>query len=151
MPTQKDFETLRNLIVVCICREININNMRTFHGVDMIKNCVRGFLDERGIAQYEFSGEHDYYKDVLQRIYRPLAESGLIQEYENNNFVIPADSRLMERCILYGRISVPVIYKAHNFLFSLKRRIEASSSNNVAVVFFCKASILRIGLKSNWG
>ena len=98
MPTQKDFETLRNLIVVCICREININNMRTFHGVDMIKNCVRGFLDERGIAQYEFSGEHDYYKDVLQRIYRPLAESGLIQEYENNNFVIPADSRLHDIC-----------------------------------------------------
>ena len=46
MPTQKDFETLRNLIVVCICRGININNMRTFHGVDMIKNCARGFLDE---------------------------------------------------------------------------------------------------------
>jgi hypothetical protein len=68
--------------------------MRTFHGVDMIKSCAQSFLDERGIVQYEFSGEHDYYNDVLERIYRPLAESGLIQEYENNNFVIPADSRL---------------------------------------------------------
>jgi hypothetical protein len=36
--------------------------MGTFHGVDMIKNCARGFFDERGIAQYEFSGEHDSIK-----------------------------------------------------------------------------------------
>jgi hypothetical protein len=60
MPTEKDFKTLRDRVVASICRELNVNNIRTFHGVDMIKNCARGFLDERGIAQYEFSGEHDY-------------------------------------------------------------------------------------------
>jgi hypothetical protein len=98
MATQKDFETLRDLIVACICREINLNNLRTFHGVDMIKSCARGFLEERGIAQYEFSGEHYYYKDVLERIYRPLAESGLIQENENNNFTIPTESKLHKIC-----------------------------------------------------
>jgi hypothetical protein len=119
----------------CNRRELNVNNIRTFHGVDMIKNCARGFLDERGIAQYEFSGEHDYYKDVLHRIYRPLAESGLIQENENNNFTIPADSRLHDICRteINGKAYIiwkdfrSLIYKAHNFLFSFNKRTTPSS------------------------
>jgi hypothetical protein len=87
----------------------------------MIKSCARGFLEGRGIAQYEFSGEH-----VLERINRPLVESGLIRECENNNFVIPEDSKLHKICeteingkahIILG-ISVPVIYRPHNCLFS---------------------------------
>jgi hypothetical protein len=98
MATQKDFETLRNLIVACICREVNVNNLHEFHGVDMIKSCARGFFEGRGIAQHEFSGEHYHYKDVLERIYRPLVESGHIREYENNNFVIPEDSKLHKIC-----------------------------------------------------
>lgn len=47
----------------------------------------------------------------------------------------------MGRRILFGRISVPVTYKSHNFLFSFNKRTTASSSNAVVVVLFAKASI----------
>lgn len=92
------FGILRDRIIECICRETLDKKMGWFHGVDMIKRCARGFLDERGVQQYEFSGEHEYYRHVLERIYRPLAERGLIQENENNNFTIPTNSRLHDIC-----------------------------------------------------
>jgi hypothetical protein len=92
------FEILRNRIIECICRELLSSNLTTFHGVDMIKRCAKAFLDERGVDQYEFSGEHEYYRHVLERIYRPLAERGLINEYENYNFKIPEGSRLRDIC-----------------------------------------------------
>jgi hypothetical protein len=89
---------LRDRIIECICRELLYNNLTTFHGIDMIKRCAKAFLDERGVNQYEFSGEHEYYKDVLKTIYRPLVSRGLIHEYENNNFRIPAESKLHSIC-----------------------------------------------------
>jgi hypothetical protein len=69
-----------------------------FHEVDMIRECARSFLDERGVDQYQFSGSHEYYQHVLERIYRPLVERGLIQEMENNNYNVPEGSRLREIC-----------------------------------------------------
>jgi hypothetical protein len=48
----------------------------------MIRHCVRGFLDKGGADQYQFSGEHKYYKHVLERVYRPLLDMGLMAEYE---------------------------------------------------------------------
>jgi tetratricopeptide (TPR) repeat protein len=95
------FKTLRDRVIECVCREIKSAEEVTFHGVDMIKRCARGFLDEGGADQYQFSGEHEYYKHVLERVYRPLIELGLMSEYENNNFVIPVDSRLREICREY--------------------------------------------------
>jgi hypothetical protein len=72
--------------------------MTTFHGIDMVKKCARGFFDQKGVDEYQFSGEHEFYKHVLERIYRPLAEAMLIEEYENNNFRIPPESKLCELC-----------------------------------------------------
>jgi hypothetical protein len=92
------FAMLRNRVIECVCREITSANDVTFHGVDMIRRCAGGFLDEGGANQYQFSGEHDYYQHALERVYRPLRDMGLIVEYENNNYGIPAKSRLREIC-----------------------------------------------------
>jgi hypothetical protein len=86
------FKTLRDRVIECVCREIKSANEVTFHGVDMIRRCVGGFLDKGGADQYQFSGEHEYYKHVLERVYRPLLDMGLMAEYENNNYVIPVNS-----------------------------------------------------------
>jgi hypothetical protein len=64
----------------------------------MITRCAQGFFEEKGIDKYQFSGEHEYYKDVLERIYRPLVEHGLLAEMENNNYKIPKESRLRDIC-----------------------------------------------------
>jgi hypothetical protein len=92
------FEILRDRIIWCICHNLLSNNKRAFHGVDMIKDCAGAFLDERGVAQYEFSGEHEYYKYALENVYRPLVDRGLIKEYENNNYKIPEGSKLEKIC-----------------------------------------------------
>jgi hypothetical protein len=96
--SDEDFRILRNRIIECICREVLYNKLTTFHGVDMIERCARSFLDQKGVDQYQFSGEHEYYKHILERTYRPLVERRFIQEYENNNFKIPAESRLHDIC-----------------------------------------------------
>jgi hypothetical protein len=92
------FEILRDRIIECICREIKSTKEVIFHGVDMVRRCAGGYLDEGGANQYEFSGEHEYYQHVLQRIYKPLLDMRLIVEYENNNYGIPENSRLREIC-----------------------------------------------------
>lgn len=92
------FEILRDRIIECICNELLSKNITTFHGVDMVRHCAQGFLNEMGANQYEFSGEHEYYRHVLERIYRPLVDLGLIDEYENNNYGIPEKSRLRNIC-----------------------------------------------------
>jgi hypothetical protein len=96
--TTYDEKNLRNRIIECICRKLLKDNLRSFHGVDMVKDCAKGFLDEKGVAQYEFSGEHEYYKDVLEKIYRPLVLRGLLKQYENNNFKVPEGSKLEGIC-----------------------------------------------------
>jgi hypothetical protein len=88
---EEDLAILRDRIIECICREILTNNMKWFHGVDMIKKCVHGFLDEKATDEYQFSGEHPYYKHALERIYRPLIDLGLLSESENNNYWINED------------------------------------------------------------
>jgi len=92
------FQILRDRIIECICEKILRNKMTTFHGVDMVRDCAGGFLDEKGADQFQFSGEHEYYKHVLERIYRPLVDMGLINENENHNFSVPEDSRLRDVC-----------------------------------------------------
>ena len=92
------FKILRDRVIECVCREIKSADEVTFHGVDMIRRCVGGFLDKGEADQYQFSGENEYYKHVLERVYRPLIDMGLVVEYENNNYVIPVDSRLREIC-----------------------------------------------------
>jgi hypothetical protein len=95
---EEDFRMLRKIIIECICREVLHNKRRSFHGVEMIEHCARGFLDQMGVDQYQFSGEHEYYKHVLERVYNPLVERELIHAYENNNFVIPEESKLHDIC-----------------------------------------------------
>jgi hypothetical protein len=92
------FKILRNRTIECVCREIKSADEVTFHGVDMVRRCAKGFLDEGGADQYQFSGEHEYYKHVLERVYKPLLDMGLMAEYENHNYVIPVNSRLREIC-----------------------------------------------------
>ena len=43
------FDILRDRIIKCICRETLDKKIGWFHGVDMIKRCARGFLDEKGV------------------------------------------------------------------------------------------------------
>jgi hypothetical protein len=95
---EKGFRILRNRIIECICRQISTNRDTTFHGVEMVKKCARAFLDEKGIKEYQFSGEHQYYKHVLESIYTPLVERGLMIEHENNNYTVPINSRLHNIC-----------------------------------------------------
>lgn len=64
----------------------------------MVEDCAGAFLDEKGAAEYRYSGEHGYYKDALENVYRPLVSARLIEEYENNNFGIPKGSRLEKIC-----------------------------------------------------
>jgi hypothetical protein len=71
------YRILRNRIIECICRQISTHRDTTFHGVEMIRRCAKAFLDEKGIKEYQFSGEHQYYKHVLESIYRPLVEKDL--------------------------------------------------------------------------
>ena len=49
------FRTLRNRIIECICREILHKKRTTFHGIDMIEDCVRGFYDKSEGDKYQFS------------------------------------------------------------------------------------------------
>lgn len=97
---QEDFELLRDRILWCICHNLISKNRRTFHGADMISECARGFYDAEGIAQYKSTGEHEYYTPVLEKIYGPLIERGLIEEYEKNNYRIPEGSKLEYICKL---------------------------------------------------
>lgn len=92
------FEILRDRIIWCICHNLLSNNIRTFHGADMIIECAKGFLDERRIAQYKLTGEHEYYTNVLEKIYKPLIDGEFIEEYENNNYRIPEGSKLENIC-----------------------------------------------------
>ena len=64
----------------------------------MIKECARGFLDQEGIDEYQFSGKHPFYQQVHDRIYRPLVNAGLMVENENNTFTIPPGSRFRNVC-----------------------------------------------------
>ena len=96
---------LDDRLIECICHRLVYvfrlalyNNMRTFHGVDMIRDCARGFFDAAEADRYQFSGEHEFYQHALERFYRPLVEHGLIQENENNNFTIPENSGLHQIC-----------------------------------------------------
>lgn len=89
---------LDNRIIECICRKTVYNKMSTFHGIDMIRERARGFLDKTKADKYQFSGEDEDYKLVLERFYRPLVKHRLIVENENNNFTIPAGSRLHKIC-----------------------------------------------------
>lgn len=92
------YEMLRDRIIECLCEKIMYEGIDTFHGVDMVRDCARGFLDVKGADQFQFSGDHEYYRHVLERIYRPLVELGLIVENENNNYSIPENSRLPDVC-----------------------------------------------------
>src|SRR4051794_29890928 len=89
---------LRNRITLCICEEVLYKKLTTFHGINMIEHCARGFFDQMEADKYQFSEESTEYKHVLERIYGPLVERGLIHAYENNNYKIPDESRLHDIC-----------------------------------------------------
>jgi hypothetical protein len=95
------FDMLRSRILECICNHIISNGglgPTSFHSVDMIKECTRGFLDQLGVDKYQFSGEHPFYQRVHDEIYRLLVEADLMIENENNTFTIPIDSGLRNIC-----------------------------------------------------
>ena len=92
------FDTFRSRILGCICNRIISNEPKSFHSVDMIKECARGFLDQLGVDEYQFSGEHPFYRRVHDEIYRLLVEADLMVENENNTFTIPIDSGLRNIC-----------------------------------------------------
>jgi hypothetical protein len=93
---EEDVRLLEERITEGIRSELKPNEVLKFHGVEMVKRHARGFLDEEEIDVYQFSGEHEYYKHILEKVYRPMAEERLINEYENNNFEVPLNSRLRE-------------------------------------------------------
>ena len=64
----------------------------------MVTECAGAFHDKEGIEKYKLTGEHEYYKNTLEKIYKPLVDRGLIEEYEKNNYRIPEDSRLEKIC-----------------------------------------------------
>ena len=82
------FDMLRNRILECICDRIISNKPTSFHSLDMIKECARGFLDQLDVDVYQFSGEHPFYHRVYDEIYRLLVEADLIVKNENNTFTI---------------------------------------------------------------
>ena len=92
------FDTLRSRMLECICERTMSTEPQWFHSVDMIKECAKGFLDKLGVDEYQFSGEHPFYQQVHDEIYRPLVDAGLMVENENNTFTIPAKSRLHNIC-----------------------------------------------------
>jgi hypothetical protein len=92
------FVILKDRILECICELIISNKPAWFHSVDMIKECARGFLDQFGVDQYQFSGEHPFYHQVHDEILRPLVDADLLVENQNNNFTIPPDSRIHNIC-----------------------------------------------------
>jgi len=92
------FDMLRSRILECICTRIISNEPTSFHSVDMIKECAKGFLDLLGVDEYQFSGEHQFYQRVHDEIYRLLVEADLMVENENNTFTIPIDSGLRNIC-----------------------------------------------------
>ena len=91
------FDMFRSRILGCICNRIISNEPSSFHSVDMIKECARGFLDQLGVDEYQFSGE-PFYRRVHDEIYRLLVEADLMVENENNTFTIPIDSGLRNIC-----------------------------------------------------
>lgn len=91
------FQILRNRVMWCICNKL-INSGRTFHAVDLVRECAGGFYDKDAAAEYEFSGTQEEYTQLLQRIYRPLVEEGMLEENENNNYTIPEGSALERIC-----------------------------------------------------
>jgi hypothetical protein len=95
--TEGDLSMLDDRIIECICRKLD-HKVITFHGVDMIRECAKGFLDKARADKFQFTGEDSIYKVALERFYQPLAKHSFIQENENNNFTIPADSKLHEIC-----------------------------------------------------
>ena len=92
------FDMFRSRILGCMCNRIISNEPTSFHSVDMIKECARGFLDQLGVDEYQFSGEHPFYRRVHDEIYRLLVEADLMVENENNTFTIPIDSGLRNIC-----------------------------------------------------
>ena len=92
------FDILRSRILECICSRIISNEPTSFHSVDMIKECAKGFLDQLGLDVYQFSGEHPFYQRVHDEIYRLLVEADLMVENENNTFTISLDSGLRNIC-----------------------------------------------------
>lgn len=92
------FDILKSRILECICSRIISNEPASFHSVDMIKECAKGFLDQLGVDEYQFSGEHPFYQRVHDEIYRLPVEADLMVENENNTFTIPLDSGLRNIC-----------------------------------------------------
>jgi hypothetical protein len=96
--TEEEYiDLLKSRILECVCSRIISNEPTSFHGVDMIKECARGFLDQLGVNEYQFSGEHPFYQRVHNEIYRLLVEADLMVEH-NNTFTIPLDSGLRIIC-----------------------------------------------------
>jgi hypothetical protein len=96
--TEEEYiDLLKSRILECVCSRIISNEPTSFHGVDMIKECARGFLDQLGVNEYQFSGEHPFYQRVHNEIYRLLVEADLMVEH-NNTFTIPLDSGLRNIC-----------------------------------------------------
>ena len=81
----------------CICNRLQ-NNQRTFHAIDMIQECARGFYDKGAADEFQFRGNQEDYTHVLERIYNPLLQQGMLEEYENNNYRIPEGSLLEQIC-----------------------------------------------------
>ena len=95
---ERDFEILRDRILWCICHNLISKKRRAFHAADMVDECAGAFHDEEGIKKYRLTGEHEYFKNTLEKIYKPLVDRGLIEEYEKNNYRIPEGSRLEKIC-----------------------------------------------------
>ena len=61
------FDMFRSRILGCICNRIISNEPTSFQSVDMIKECARGFLNQLGVDEYQFSGEHHFIGEFMTR------------------------------------------------------------------------------------
>lgn len=79
-------EILRDRILEKICRKLREDpNLKTFHKADMLTNA---FYDKAEADRYRYTTEDTEYTHLLELVYRPIIERGLLVENENNNVTI---------------------------------------------------------------
>jgi len=84
-------EILRDRILEKICRKLREDpNFTTFHPTEMLTNA---FYDKAEADRYRYSTQDTEYTQLLELVYRPIIDRGLLEEYENRNVVLTESLR----------------------------------------------------------
>jgi hypothetical protein len=79
-------EVLRDRILEKICRKLLGDlNFKSFHRVEMVTDA---FYDKAESDRYRYSTQDTEYTRLLELVYRPIIDRGMLVEYENNNMQI---------------------------------------------------------------